>query len=148
MSTTTKIESKELVSLVEPHINIDNGVATIDQKAATDAAFAQMGTDAKAVKAAYDAVAATGNAIAQSFNEKAQDHLKDNSSVNVITAQAKVGDETWKMATHREQTHRNPQTGEEIVSKGGLTVSRVIATRNTELKSIKTLAKERGIKTL
>lgn len=146
---STKIKSSELVSIADAAISIVDGVATIDGPAITGQTFERFGVDHAAVRNAYDAVAATSNAVSESFSNKAQDFLAANPDVDSVNGVLEIpGAEKFTYTSHRERSHRNLHTNEMVVTKGSLSVTRTIETRKGELKSIKQLAKERAINVL
>lgn len=139
---------QDLVQHVEKFVTITDGVANVDGKQVQDVCFAELGTTTKEVKKAYNDVALVSSAVASVFSEKAQDFLAANKEVDSISTKTKIGEETLNLTTRREMETRNPLTGATSNHKGALTVRRSINTRASEITDIKTLAKERGIKTL
>lgn len=138
-----KLTITDLEKHIAEYLTITEGVASLE-KGVQENCFKELGTSTAAVKKAYDDTAMVENAIASVFSTKAIDYMAENESCSIVTAELKVGEEKLHLDSRRDWVTSNPKTGVKTNHKGALIVRRTISNRSSELKDIKTLARERG----
>lgn len=134
---TKKIGYEEVAEIVKPFIKTTDSAVEFDEKAASEAAFAALGTTEKELNNAYKTVTTYTNGVRLAIGEAAIDVLAKNKDIEELRNTMKVAGEKVTLTTRRQWVDRNVKTGEEIVSHGGTRVKRVVTGSKTTNNDIR-----------
>lgn len=147
MTTTTELN---IEGIVEAHVTVEAGVATIDQ-AGIDAALLAADIDPKEYKRMQKQASVVAAGIVDAIGVKAIDAMADDKNLHNVSANFKIGHEEYAVGVAREASIRIPgKKGDDALKQviGSTSVRRKTKVGNTGIGDAKKRIAALGIKKL